>query len=211
MATPNKRVMDLFQYATSLDPAMVQQIAAKQQISETKYDTIAFAAGAITPATPFFANQSSDLAFKNFDGNGYLVGQGKWFLAQTIGVNVIDVGATTTGLEVLAVLNKCAIRLQVDTKIMGTFPLHQLTGFGGAFVPSQIAVAAAAAPAGAIANAGITNGQPQNLPFKLTPMLLEGQKPFVATLIGPTGTPISTTGGITLKVCVGGLQFQSIQ
>jgi len=108
-------------------------------------------------------------------------------------------------------LNKTAVRLQVDQKIMGTFPSHMLTGFGGAYLPSQVAVTAAAAPAGAVSNFGITNGAPQNQPYRVRPMLIEGQKSFAAYLVGPTGAPITLAGTLGIKILVGGLQFQPIQ
>lgn len=201
---------ELLSYATSLDPAQAAMIQGKQVISETKYDTLTLAA-AVVPNTQFFANQTADLAIKNFDGNGILVNSGKLFLIQTLGVVVSAIAAATTAQNIADVINLCSLRLQVDSKIMGTFPLHQLTGFGGAYLPSQVAVTAAAAPAGAVSNFGITNGVPQSQPFRLNPMLIEGQKAFAAFLIAPTGTAITLAGTLGLKVCLGGLQFQAIQ
>lgn len=210
MANPTN-IKDLLGYATSLDPAQAALLAGKQVVSETKYDTLTLAAAAIPAQTQFFANQTAELALKNFDGNGILVGTGRLFLAQTLAVKITDIAAATTGQNIIDVINKCALRLQVDNKIMGTFPIHQLTGAGGAYLPSQVAVTAAAAPAGAVSNFGIENGQPQNQPFRISPMLIEGQKAFAAFLIGPTGTPITLAGTLGLKVLVGGLQFQAIQ
>jgi len=204
-------IKDLLQYATSLDPAQAAALAGKQVISETKYDTLTLPAAAVGAQTQFFANQTAELALKNFDGNGILVGTGRLFLAQTLGVKITGNAAATTAQNILDVVNRCCIRLQVDNKIMGTFPVHQLTGFGGIYAPSQVAVTAAAAPAGAVANFGLENGSPQNQPFRLSPMLIEGQKAFAAFLISPTGTPIVLAGTLDLKVIVGGLQFQAIQ
>ena len=206
MGAPN-----LLDYATSLDPGQMQLIVGKQSISETKYDTLTLAAAAIPSTTQFFATPSSDVARKNFEGPSQIVTSGKLFLVQTIGVVISQIAAAATAQNLLDLINNCAVRLQVDQKIMGTFPLHQLTGFGGAFLAGQTAVTAAAAPAGATANFGITNGVPQNQPFRLRPMLIEGQKNFAAYLIGPTGTVITLAGAVDLKLCVGGLQFQPIQ
>lgn len=206
MSNPN----ELLKYATSLDPAQQAMLAGKQVISETKYDTLTLAA-AVVPTTQFFANQTADLGIKNFDGNGILVNSGKLFLIQTVGVVITAIAAATTGQNIVDVINQCALRIQVDSKIMGTFPLHQLTGFGGAYLPSQVAVTAAAAPAGAVSNFGITNGVPQSQPFRINPMLIEGQKAFAAFLVAPTTTAITLAGTLGLKVCLGGLQFQAIQ
>lgn len=202
---------NLLDFATSLDPGQMQLLVGKQSISETKYDTLTLAAAAIPSTTQFFATPSSDVARKNFEGPSQLITSGKLFLVQTIGVVISQIAAAATAQNLLDLINNCAVRLQVDQKIMGTFPLHQLTGFGGAHLSSQVAVTAAAAPAGAAANFGITNGMPQNQPFRLRPMLIEGQKNFAAYLIGPTGTVITLAGAVDLKLCVGGLQFQPIQ
>lgn len=201
----------ILNYASSLDPIQRGMLEGKQAISETKYDTLQFAAAAVPARTDFFATPGADLSQKNFEGPQILVSSGKLFLLQTIGVCIVANGATTTAENLLALINRCALRLQVDQKIYGTFPLHQLTGFGGAYLPSQVSVAAAPAPAGAIAATGITNGVPHNQPFRILPVLVEGQKPFVASLIGPTGTAITLAGTVDLKVCLGGLQFQAIQ
>ena len=202
---------NILDFATSLDPGQMQLLVGKQSISETKYDTLTLAAAAIPSTTQFFATPSSDVAHKNFEGPSQLITSGKLFLVQTIGVVISQIAAAATAQNLLDLINNCAVRLQVDQKIMGTFPLHQLTGFGGAFLAGQTAVTAAAAPAGATANFGITNGVPQNQPFRLRPMLIEGQKNFAAYLIGPTGTVITLAGAVDLKLCVGGLQFQPIQ
>lgn len=201
----------IMDFITSLDPIQAQMVANKQSISETKYDTLTLAAAAIPAQTTFFATTSADLALKNFEGPGNLVTSGKLFLIQTIGVVIASIAAAATAQNLADLVNLCSLRLQVDQKIMGTFPLHQLTGFGGAYLPSQVAVTAAAAPAGAVANFGITNGAPINQPFRVRPMLVEGQKQFAAYLIAPTGTAITLAGTVGLKVCLGGLQFQPIQ
>lgn len=201
----------ILNYVSSLDPIQRSMLEGKQAISETKYDTIQLAAAAVPARTDFFATPSADLSQKNFEGPQILVSSGKLFLLQTIGVMIAANGAATTAANLLDLINRCALRLQVDQKIYGTFPLHQLTGFGGAYLPSQVSVTAAAAPAGAIAATGITNGVPHNQPFRILPALVEGQKPFVASLIGPTGTAITLAGTVDLKVCLGGLQFQAIQ
>lgn len=211
VATNPGTVQDLMRFATSLDPAQSAQLVGKQSIGETKYDTLTFAAGAIANQTQFFANQTAELAVKNFDGNGYLVGAGKFFLAQTLGLKIVGVGAATTGANVIDFVNRCALRIQVDNKIMGTFPVHQLTGFGGIFAPSQVAPTVAANPPGGVASTALENGIPQNQPFRLPPMLLEGQKPFAAFLIAPTTTPITLADVLSIKVLVGGIQFQAIQ
>jgi hypothetical protein len=204
-------INDLMKYATSLDPMQAQALVGKQVIGETKWDTLTLAAAAIPNQTQFFAAQTSELAIKNFDGNGYLVGQGKFFLAQTLGVKILPSGNGVTGQNIIDFVNQCAIRLQVDNKIMGTFPIHQLTGFGGIFAPSQIAPTVAVNPAGGVAASGLENGTPQNLPFRIPPMLLEGQKAFAAFLIAPTTNPINLAGTLAVKVLIGGLQFQAIQ
>lgn len=202
---------NILDFVSSLDPIQRGMLEGKQSISETKYDTLQLAAAAIPARTDFFQAPSADLAVKNFEGPGFLVASGKLFLVQTIGVVIAANAAATTADNLLQLINRCALRLQVDQKIYGTFPLHQLTGFGGAYLPSQVAVTAAAAPAGAVAATGITNGVPHNQPFRVLPFLVEGQKPFTASLIGPTGTAITLAGTVDLKVCLGGFQFQSIQ
>ena len=201
----------LMNYATSLDPAQRNLLMGKQVITETKYDSVAIPAGVLANQTQFFAAQNADLAVKNFDGNGFLVSNGKLFLAQTLGVLITGYTATVTGQNLIDIINQTALRLQVDQKIMGTFPLHQLTGFGGAYLPSQVNATVAANPIGGVAASGIQNGVTHNQPFRLSPMLIEGQKAFAAFLIGPTGAPITVVGGLTMKVCIGGLQFQAIQ
>lgn len=202
---------ELLKYATSLDPAQQAQLSGKQVVSETKYDTLTFAAAVVPSQTQFFANQNADLAIKNFDGNGILVNSGKLFLAQTLGVVITSISAALTGQNIADFINQTSLRLQVDQKVMGTFAIHQLTGFGGAFLPSQVAVTAAAAPAGAVSNFGISNGMPMSQPFRINPLLIEGQKAFAAFLIGPTGAPITLAGTMGVKVLLGGLQFQAIQ
>ena len=202
---------DLLKYATSLDPAQAALIQGKQVISETKYDTLTLAAAAVPAQTQFFATPSADLAIKNFEGPGMLITSGKLFLAQTLGVVIAQIAAATTAQNLVDLINKCSLRLQVDQKVMGTFPIHQLTGFGGAFTPSQVAPTVAANPAGGQANFNITNGVPHSQPFRINPLLIEGQKAFAAYLIGPTGTAITLAGAVDLKVCIGGLQFQAIQ
>lgn len=202
---------NLLDFATSLDPFQVDQLKGKQSISETKYDTLLLAAAAIPARTDFFQTPSADTAIKNFEGPGILVTSGKLFLVQTLGVVISSIAAATTAQNLMDLIMLCAVRITNDQKIMGTFPLHQLTGFGGAYLPSQVAVTAAAAPAGAVSNFGITNGMPHNQPFRVRPMLIEGQKPFSASLVAPTGVPITLAGAVGLKVCLGGLQFQSIQ
>jgi hypothetical protein len=202
---------NLLDYASSLAPAQAAQLQAMQKISETKYDTIQLAAAALPARTDFFQTPSADLAVKNFEGPGMLISGGKYFLLQTIGVVIAAAAAATTGANILDLINRCSLRLQVDQKIFGTFPIHQLTGFGGAYTPSQGAVTAAAAPAGALMAPGITNGIPHNQPFRILPVLVEGQKPFMASLIGPTGAAITLAGTLDLKVCLGGIQFQAIQ
>ena len=201
---------ELLKYATSLDPAQRAMLEGKQVQSETKYDTIPLPA-AILASTQFFANQTADLAIKNFDGNGIRVNSGKFFLIQTIGAVIESIAAAVTGQNIVDVINQCALRLQIDSKVMGTFPLHQLTGFGGAFLPSQVGPTVAANPPGGVANFGITNGMPLSQPFRINPMLIEPQKNFAAFLIAPTGAPITLAGILGLKICLGGLQFQAIQ
>jgi hypothetical protein len=208
MASPKN---NLFDYATSLDPAQAAMIQGKQAISETKYDTLTLAAVAIPSQTQFFATPSADLALKNFEGPGQLITSGKLFLIQNIGVAIAQIAAATTAQNLFDLIMRCSLRLQVDQKVMGTFPIHQLSGFGGPFLPSQVAVTAAAAPAGAVSNFGITNGVPQNQPFRVRPMLIEGQKSFAAYLVAPTGTAITLAGAVDVKVLVHGVQFQAIQ
>ena len=74
-----------------------------------------------------------------------------------------------------------------------------------------MAVTPAAAPAGAVSNFGVTNGIPHNQPFRVRPMLIEGQKSFAAYLIGPTGAAITLAGTLGVQIMLGGLQFQPIQ
>lgn len=202
---------ELLDYATSLDPAQAGLLVGKQSISEVKYDTISFAAAAVPSSTQFFASPSSDLAIKNFEGPGQLVLSGKLFLIQSLAVKIVDISAALTAQNIVDFINKTAIRLQVDQKICGTFPLHMLTGAGGPYLPSQVAVTSAVAPAGAVSNFGVENGVPQNQPFRVRPLLVEGQKSLAAYLIGPTGTPIVLAGTLSIKVIVNGLQFQPIQ
>ena len=202
---------DLLKYATSLDPSQLQMIGAKQAISETKYDTLTLAAAVVPNQTQFFANPSADLAIKNFEGPSNLVTSGKLFLAQTLGFMISKISAAVTAQNIMDLLHNCCLRVQCDQKVMGTFPVHQLTGFGGAFLPSQVAVTAAAAPAGAVSNFGITNGFPHSQPFRINPLLVEGQKSFAAFLIAPTGSPITLLGTLDVKVLIGGIQFQAIQ
>lgn len=202
---------DLLKYATSLDPAQLQLIGAKQAISETKYDTLTLAAAVLPNQTQFFANPSADLAIKNFEGPSNLVTSGKLFLAQTLGFMISKSSATVTAQNIMDLLHNCAIRVQCDQKVMGTFPVHQLTGFGGVYLPSQVAVTGAAAPAGAVANFGITNGVPHSQPFRINPLLVEGQKSFACFLIAPTGTAITLAGTLDVKMLIGGIQFQAIQ
>ena len=201
----------LLNYATSLDPAQTQMLQGKQAVSETKYDTLTLAAAVLPNQTQFFANQNADLAIKNFDGNGILVNSGKLFLIQTLGLIITGISAAVTGQNIVDLINRCCVRLQIDQKVMGTFPVHQLTGFGGAYLPSQVGVTVAVAPPGAVANFGITNGVPQSQPFRISPMLIEGQKAFAAFLIGPTGTAITLAGTLEVKIALGGVQFQAIQ
>lgn len=201
----------IYDFATSLDPIQARLVEGKQALSETKYDTLTLAAAVLPNTTQFFAAQSADLAAKNFDGNGVLVSTGKLFLIQTISFKITAISAAVTAQNIADVINNCALRIQIDSKINGTFPLHQLTGAGGVFVPSQVAVTAAAAPAGAVANFGIENGMPQNQPFRVKPMLIEGQKSFAAFLVAPTGTAITLAGTLGVKLCLGGFLFQPIQ
>lgn len=205
------RPASLLDYATSLDPLQAQMIAGKQAISETKYDTLTFAAAAVPSSTQFFAAPSSDLGIKNFDSASQLVSSGKLFLAQTLAVKITGIAAATTAQNIIDFFNRCALRLQVDQKIMGTFCLHQLTGAGGIFAPSQGGVTVAAAPVGAMMTTGLENGVPQNQPFRIKPLLIEGQKNFAAYIIGPTGTAITLAGTLEIKVLIGGLQYQPIQ
>lgn len=205
------RNSSLLDYATSLDPIQSQVLAGKQSISETKYDTLTLAAAAIPSSTQFFATPSSDIAIKNFDGPNMLVSSGKHFLAQTLAVKIGSIGAATTGANIFDFINRCALRLQVDQKIMGTFAIHQLTGAGGIFAPSQVAPTVAVNPVGGVAASALENGVPQNQPFRIRPLLIEGQKSFAAYLIGPTGAPITLAGTLEIKVLIGGLQYQAIQ
>ncbi len=207
MANPKS----LLDYATSLDPIQAQMIAGKQCISETKYDTLTFSAAAVPSSTQFFSSPSSDVAIKNFEGPGTLVLAGKLFLIQTLAVKICSIAAGVTGQNLADFINRTALRIQVDQKVMGTFALHQLTGAGGIFTSSQIAVTAAAAPVGAFATGGVENGTPQNQPFRIKPLLLEGQKQFSAFLLGPTTTILTLAGTLEIKVLVGGLQYQAIQ
>lgn len=206
-ANPN----DLLKYATSLDPAQLQMIGAKQAISETKYDTLTLAAAVIPNQTQFFANPSADLAVKNFEGPSNLVTSGKLFLAQTLGFKIVRIAAATTAQNLMDLIENCSLRVQCDQKVMGTFPVSQLTGFGGIYLPSQVAATPAAPPAGAVSNFGISNGIPHSQPFRINPLLVEGQKSFAAFLIAPTGNAITLAGAIDVKVLIGGIQFQAIQ
>ena len=201
----------LLDYATSLDPIQAQMIAGKQCISETKYDTLVLPAAQLASSTQFFSAPSSDVAIKNFEGPGTLVLSGKLFLIQTIAVKLCSFAAALTGQNVIDFVNRTALRIQIDQKVMGTWALHQLTGAGGVFNASSVAVTAAAAPVGAIATSTLENGVPQNQPFRIKPLLVEGQKQFSAFLIGPTTTPITLAGTMEVKVLVGGLQYQAIQ
>jgi hypothetical protein len=201
----------LLKYATSLDPAQTAMVAGKQVVSEIKYDTLTLAAAAIPAQTQFFASPSADLAIKNFEGPAQIVTSGKLFLIQTLGVVIAQIAAATTAQNLFDLIMRCSLRLQIDQKVMGTFPIHALTGFGGPYLPSQVAVTAAAAPAGAASNFGITNGVPQSQPFRVNPLLIEGQKAFAAFLVAPTGTAITLAGAVDVKVLIGGLQFQAIQ
>jgi hypothetical protein len=202
---------NLLDFATSLDPGQMALLTGKQSISECKYDTLTLAAAAVPATTQFFSTPSADVAIKNFEGPGQLVTSGKLFLVQTLGLLITDISAALTAQNIHDFIMKTAVRIQVDQKIMGTFPTHLLTGFGGVNLTSQVSVTAAAAPAGAVGNFGIGNGVPQNQPFRVRPMLIEGQKSFAAYLIGPTATAITLAGTMGVKVCAGGLQFQPIQ
>lgn len=202
---------NLLDYATSLDPAQAQMLSGKQAISEIKYDTVTLAAAALPPQTAFFAVPSADLAIKNFDAQNVLITSGKLFLIQTIAAQITAIAAAATAQNLVDLINRCAVRFTVDQKIMGTFQLKALSGMGGAYLPSQVAVAAAAAPAGAASNFGITNGMPTNQPFRVRPMLIEGQKQFACTLVAPVGAPITLAGAIDLQIMLGGVQFQAIQ
>jgi hypothetical protein len=200
-------------YLTSLDPVDQSKLQGKQRISEIKWDTITFAAGAIPAQTSFFAAASpGDPALKNFDQNSQLVAGGKYFLIQWLAVNIITNSAAATFADVNAICSQCCAQIQIDQKIMGRFPIHALTGIGGVSAfSSQVAVTAAAAPAGAAGPTGVTNGMPQNQPFRVSPMLIEPLKAFSFVILGPTGTPVALTGTVTVRVSVGGLQFQAIQ
>jgi hypothetical protein len=165
----------------------------------------------VPASTQFFANPTGDTAIKNFEGPGQLVTSGKLFLIQNVGVCIAAIAAATTGQNLYDLIMRCALRLQIDQKVMGTFPIHQLTGFGGAFTPSQVNATVAANPPGGVANFNITNGEPVNQPFRIRPQLVEGQKAFAAFLIGPTGAPINLAGAVDVKVLVHGIQFQAIQ
>ena len=94
---------------------------------------------------------------------------------------------------------------------MGTFAIHQLTGAGGVYAPSQVAPTVAANPIGGFAATALENGMPMNQPYRVKPMLIEGQKNFAAFLVGPTGAPITLAGTLEVKVLLGGIQYQSIQ
>jgi hypothetical protein len=140
------------------------------------------------------------------------VAGGKYFLIQWVAVNIVANSAAATLADINAICNLCAAVLQIDQKIMGRFPIHALTGIGGmAAIGGQVAVTAAAAPAGAVSPSGASNGLTQNQPFRLSPMLLEPLKSFAFTLLGPTVAPVTLTGTVTVRVSVGGLQFQAIQ
>jgi hypothetical protein len=206
-----KDANSLLNYATSLDPAQAAMIQGKQVISETKWDTLTIPTGVIAPQTQFFSQTSADTAAKNFEGPGNLVTSGKLFLAQTLGLVITAANVATTAANIVDFLNRCAVRIQVDQKVMGTYKVHQLSGFGGAYLPSQVAVTAAAAPAGAASNFAITNGVPQSQPFRINPLLIEGQKAFAAFLLAPTGTPITLVNSLDICILIGGLQFQAIQ
>lgn len=201
----------ILDFATSLDPLQAQAIAGKQAISEDKYDTLTLAAAAIPAQTQFFSAPSSDLAIKNFDGPGYLVSNGKLFLIQTIGLKICTMAAAVTGANIIDFVNRTCVRIQVDQKVMGTFPTHRLTGFGGVFAPSQVAPTVAANPVGGVAASALENGVPQNQPFRIKPLLIESQKNFAAYLIGPTGTALTLAGTLEIKIILGGLQYQAIQ
>lgn len=201
----------LLDYATSLDPIQAQMIAGKQCVSETKYDTLTFAAAAVPSSTQYFSSPSSDVAIKNFEGPGTLVLSGKLFLIQTIAIKIMSIAAATTAQNIVDFINRTALRIQIDQKVMGTFCTHQLTGAGGVFTSSQAGVTPGAAPVGALMTGGLENGTPQNQPFRIKPLLVEGQKQFSAFLIGPTGTALTLAGTLEIKVLVGGLQYQAIQ
>lgn len=199
----------ILDFATSLDPAQARLLEGKQSISEAKYDTLTLPAAALA-TTQFFANQTSDLAIKNFEGNGQLVLSGKLFLIQTVAVQITQVSAAATAANLMDLINRTAVRFQVDQKIVGTFATKMLTGHGGATFPNVVGAVAAAAPP-TIANFGILNGASQNQPFRIRPMLVEGQKSFAAYLVGPTGAPITLAGTVEVQIILGGLQFQPIQ
>lgn len=197
MASPEFR-----NYASSLDPFQGPGASnvAKQIVSEVKYDTVALAAAAVPAQTAAFAQNSADLALKNFDGNQILVNSGKAFLIKNISINVRG----TVIADIDAVINQLSCRIQVDQKVYGTIPLSRLCAAGGTFV--------AGAQVAAASGVGITNGNPLNQPFRLeVPIMVEGLKTFYFFILGPTGTPLTLTSIVTLRIQLEGKQAQAIQ
>jgi len=179
-----------------------------QQIHDTKYATRTLAAAVIPGVTNFFgAAPSSDFTVDRYEQGNTLVSSGKIFTI--VGILALiqpATGVLVTDLE--KIINFCCLRIVTNQREFGCIPFHMIPAGGGLSIQSgQVAVTPAAAP-GAQSALGATNGHPaRNSGFTLAePLDVQANQPFYMELLGPTGTPLTLSAAVGVKIILDGLE-----
>lgn len=162
---------------------------AVQVVSDTKYSTKTLAAAAAPAITDFFTTApSGDPTLDNYDAGNQLVTSAKQFCIQAIAVDVK--GSAIADID--AIINKGVVVLTCQSKEIGRFRVRQLSAAGGTFVAG--AQVAAASPV------GVSNGNPQSDPYRISELLIDTNQNFKASLLMPTANPYVVTAATTVEI-----------
>lgn len=187
-------------------------VGLDQAIHDTKYATIALAAGPIPATTRFFsAAPSADPCADRYEQGNTIVTSGKQFTIAGIGVQLtIGAGGTLADLE--RTINYCAVRITTSQKEFGVFPLYMLPQGGGIQMFGGQLALTPVAPPGATVTTGATNGVPTRAAmFNLAcPLIIQGNASFFMELLGPNGAGAfatqTNTGIVVVKIVLDGVE-----
>jgi hypothetical protein len=176
-------------------PAGTGDIA--QCVTDTKFSTKTLAAAVWPAVTAFFTTQMvADPTLDYYDSAGQIVTSAKMFMIQAIAVNLR--GGAIVDLD--AIVNLGVIVLTSQQKEVGRLRLRHLCAAGGLYI--------AGAQAAAAAVYGVTNGEPQNEPFRINELLLQTNQTFKVELWGPITTPYTITVAVNVEVDLMGYEIR---
>lgn len=171
------------------------QGAKVQIINDTKWSTKTLAIGVAPSSTDFFTSApAADQTVDNYDNANQLVTSGKKFTAQALYVNI----RSTSIADIDAVVNFGVVVLTAQNKEVGRYRVRSLNCGGGTYV--------AGAQVAAASSVGVTNGLPSNEVWQISPLELQTNQSFKATLLMPTTAPYTIIAATTVEIGLYGFE-----